>query len=70
MQSTTFRDWLITQNLRNDPIGDLARDVMDDECSRYSTGDKSLMAHVFKVHGLDNDVYKAFKAAQKEWREK
>lgn len=32
-KSLTFYNWLILQTKRNDPIGDLARDVVQDESS-------------------------------------
>lgn len=30
MSNPTFMQWLMKQNKRNDPVGDLARDVKDD----------------------------------------
>lgn len=50
MTDITFRQWLKLQKWRDDPVGDLARDFMDDTCSRGLRTVGSIRRHILYAH--------------------
>jgi hypothetical protein len=46
----TFINWLKTQHERDDQIGDLARDLLNDPCALYLITSNDLVWHAHKVH--------------------
>jgi hypothetical protein len=55
---TDFRSWLEGQAHRQDPVGDLARDVMVDWCMTARTVG-GIRRHITGQHGLRRDVARA-----------
>ena len=62
----SFRAWLLSQTDRDDPIGDLARDVRHDRGSRARTV-RGVRQRILNVGGCDAAV-DALEAAAREWR--
>lgn len=68
--SKTFAHWLRAQTRRDDPIGDLARDVTGDVrsgCLTRITSPAALREHIERVHNGDDHVLAAVGAACVEW---
>lgn len=59
----TFREWLLQQTNRNDPIGDLARDLRDD-----STAGQVTMTRFETRYPLSDAARGALLAARAEYR--
>lgn len=62
----TFRDWLISQKHRHEPIGDLALDVSWDDCSRVTGTMPDLYAHITE-HEPCTGAWRALTRAMGEW---
>ena len=63
---TTFRSWLLGQKHRDDPIGDLARELSRDRCGARLTSPITVIAHM-KAHGADEDVLAIAHRAHEQW---
>jgi|HubBroStandDraft_4_1064222.scaffolds.fasta_scaffold13436_3 hypothetical protein len=63
----TFREWLERQRDRNDPVGDIARDVDNDGCSLGDDPD-AMLAHIESAHRIVDAASHAFDRAADEWR--
>lgn len=46
MKNITFRQWLKLQRWRDDPVGDLARDLLDDPCAKGLRTVGSIRRHI------------------------
>lgn len=46
-----FRKWLVQQRDRDDAIGDLARDLKDDDCAKGLRSVRSIAKHIEAEHG-------------------
>lgn len=68
MNRATFRDWLRDQESREDPLGDLARDVAADRKCPDNPAPGDLITHLHAVHACQKAVDAAMRAAI-EWRE-
>lgn len=70
MTRPAFADWLIQQDQRNDPVGDLARDfdrdLMDGCASRALTA-HAMREHLEYVHNASSPALDALDAAEAEW---
>lgn len=65
---STFIQWLKTQKKRDDPIGDLARDVVDDSCAPKAGSFYDLKRHLVNKHDVyDEMVLGALVEAHKEY---
>ncbi len=69
MKKITFVAWILQQIDRDDPIGDLARDVKDDvNRPPDDSGYRVWLNHIeFRSHH-EQDVMDTFKAAWKEYK--
>jgi len=65
-----FRTWLGRQAGRNDPVGDIARDVAQDKCLGRRRTSKALLSHLQGSHYCDENDHAvmAMVDAIKEWR--
>jgi hypothetical protein len=65
----SFFKWLRAQVDRDDPIGDLARDYVEDKCSPRRGGYPALASHIRHAHHRDTDslVLQAAARANAEW---
>lgn len=70
MSKLSFVTWLRFRTDRDDPVGDLARDVERDPCALYLMTAKDLWLHMKDVHGVtrDEDSAAALKSAYQEWK--
>lgn len=50
MTDITFRQWLKLQRWRDDPVGDLARDLLDDPCAKGLRTVGSIRRHILYAH--------------------
>lgn len=50
MENLTFRQWLKLQRWRDDPIGDLSRDFLDDYCAKGLRSVGSIRRHILYAH--------------------
>ncbi|MEJ5225042.1 MAG: hypothetical protein WHV44_11350 [Anaerolineales bacterium] len=50
MTDMTFRQWLKLQRWRDDPVGDIARDFLDDPCAKGLRTVGSIRRHVLYAH--------------------
>lgn len=50
MIDITFRQWLKLQRWRDDLVGDLARDFMDDRCAKGLRTPSTIKKHVLYAH--------------------
>lgn len=66
--ATTFRRWLTEQRDRDDPVGDIARDVLADSCARGLWAPRSLRRHMVDTHEPIDRALDAFDRAEAEWR--
>jgi hypothetical protein len=64
----TFRQWLIQQKGRNDPVGDVARDFIDDECAKWLRSPKSIQRHIELVHNACPAALEALREAIREYK--
>lgn len=64
MTTQTFPQWLTQQNHRDDPIGDLARDVEHDPTPWATPG---TFRHHLTHTGADPAAHKALTLAENEW---
>lgn len=62
----SFRQWLKLQVERQDPVGDLARDLLNDECARGLRTISSISSHLIGEHLVSGNVLDALDRA---WRE-
>jgi len=63
-----FREWLISQVNRGDPIGELASRVAHDSCiPAAATGYPGIKHHLITKHGIDQYGENALRLAGKEW---
>lgn len=46
----TFRQWLKHQRWRDDLIGDLANDLLDDRCARWLRTPEAIRGHILYAH--------------------
>jgi len=65
----TFRQWLKQQRYRDDPVGDLARDFLADECGRRLRSVKSIRRHILFAHNAGPAVAVALAQAIHEYVE-
>lgn len=68
--SKTFAHWLRAQTRRDDPIGDLARDVTGDVrsgCLTRITSRDALFRHIAYQHAGEPHVLATVDAAEHEW---
>ena len=63
----TFYTWLIKQENRNDPVGDLATDINRDENLPKKKNKKSLLDHLYNS-GACFDCIDAFEEAWIEYK--
>jgi hypothetical protein len=66
----TFRQWLIQQKGRNDPVGDVARDFIDDECAKRLRSPKSIQRHIELAHDACPAALEALQRAIREYKAK
>ena len=66
----TFRQWLIQQKGRNDPVGDVARDFIDDECAKWLRSPKSIQRHIELAHDACPAALEALQRAIREYEVK
>lgn len=64
----TFYRWLMKQTKRDDPIGDLARDVKADTCWPKRASRIGTMQEHLHEHGAMTSVYLALDRAMMEHR--
>ena len=65
----SFRSWLLGQMARDDPIGDLARDVYADRCLGQLRTPGAIMAHIQADHFPPRASFVGiFKEALREWQ--
>jgi len=50
MTDITFRQWLKLQRWRDDLVGDLARDLLDDRCAKGLRTVGSIRRHILYAH--------------------
>lgn len=62
----SFRAWLLDQSRRDDPVGDLARDVSSDKHNKARSA-FGLRQHLFRVGAFDN-AFDALRTAEHEWK--
>lgn len=67
MTDITFRQWLKLQLFRDDPVGDLARDLLDDRCARWLRTPGSIMKHILFAHTPCAGAVEALDAAIGEY---
>lgn len=63
VKNTTFKKWLMMQEDRHDPVGDLARDSSDDMFRSRLT-----LLKIMDRYSACEDAYKALEEAYKEYR--
>ena len=64
-----FFEWLLTQQKRDDPIGDLAQDVKTDKCfPKDAQTLKDVENHLKFRHRADRDALQALRGAWKEYK--
>jgi hypothetical protein len=68
VMSTTFRRWLTEQRDRDDPVGDVARDILADGCASGLSAPRSLRRHMVDAHAPIDPALDAFDRAEAEWR--
>jgi len=66
----TFRQWLIQQKGRNDPVGDLARDFADDKCARWIRSVDAIRRHILFNHRPGLGALTALEEAIAEYTER
>ncbi len=65
---STFIQWLKTQKKRDDPVGDLARDLADDSCAPSAGSYYDLKRHLVNKHDVfDGKVLDALVRAHGEY---
>jgi uncharacterized protein YozE (UPF0346 family) len=65
----SFYSWMKAQTKRDDSIGDIARDVTEDECFPRRTGElAALRNHVEFEHTPDENALDALDRAHRKWR--
>ena len=69
MARLTFRQWLKQQRYRDDPVGNLAQDLLADECARWLRSVKSIRRHILFSHNAGPAVAMALAAAIHEYIE-
>ena len=62
----SFYQWIIKQTDRDDPVGDLANDIMDDSSFPKDGSYKSIYSHLVLV-GACRECLDAFNMAMKEY---
>lgn len=62
-----FRAWLTRQRHRDDPVGDIARDLADDGCAA-GLHQKALREHIEHDHNAGTAALEAFDAAVQQWQ--
>lgn len=65
-----FWKWLKEQAKRDDPVGDLVRDLQRDSClkkDRINYG--IILYHLREVHGVSGAVIDALRRAQREYEQ-
>lgn len=68
MTTNTFLAWLQAQTDRDDPIGDLAKDVLSDPCLPVADcGFTALRSHVKWTHHASAAALDALDRAYAEW---
>ena len=72
MREGPFREWLRRQTDRRDPVGDLARDTVQDwrdRCGRLARTPDQLRQHLDATHpDAVPGAYRAIDRAEREWR--
>ncbi|MGD0154045.1 MAG: YozE family protein [Thermacetogeniaceae bacterium] len=63
-----FNNWLKGQATRNDPVGDIARDALQDPCWP-ETGDLQELNIHLDYHGADDGAYASLRQALREYRQ-
>jgi len=67
-RASTFRKWLVGQRERDDATGDIARDVLMDECAAGLRSPRSLRRHIVREHSPICRALDAFDRAVSEWQ--
>jgi hypothetical protein len=67
LQALPFRAWLHRQRHRQDPIGDIARDIAEDRCAA-GLGTRQLRHHIEHTHDAIPAALDAYDRALQEWR--
>lgn len=69
MTDITFRQWLKLQRWRDDPVGDLARDFLDDSCAKWLRTVSSIRRHILNAHQPCSGAREVLKTAIREYLE-
>lgn len=70
MQKITFWSWLKKQIKRDDPVGDLVRDLSRDPClAKNSANFGKILYHLREEHGVGTEVIAALRQAQAEYEQ-
>lgn len=69
MRKLTFRRWLDLQKFRDDPVGDLSRDFLEDDCAKWLRSPDSIRRHILYVHGACDGAVTALNRAIREYHE-
>ena len=67
-RKTGFKTWLLRQKDRQDPVGDLARDLKADVCAGALWSVESLERHVWAFH-VSANIGMVMVALHKAWEE-
>jgi len=67
-QELGFRPWLNKQREREDPVGDIARDMREDSCAKGLRSRSGLRKHIEEKHGASDAAVAALERAWEEWR--
>lgn len=67
MTDITFRQWLKLQRRRDDLVGDLARDLLDDPCAKGLRTVSSIRRHILYAHRPCAGAVEALDAAIAEY---
>ena len=64
----TFFKWLMKQDNRNDPVGDLASDIKHDPCLPTKKTKNTLLSYVATKSCYNKNVIDAFHEAWREYK--
>jgi hypothetical protein len=67
LPSRSFRSWLVAQRDRDDATGDIAKDVLADDCASGLSSPRSLRRHILSDHNPCDAALRAFDRAVQEW---
>jgi hypothetical protein len=63
-----FRSWLREQVGRDDPVGNIAREVFPDRCLGQRRTARSMYVHRVAYHDTTPKIRATFRQAEYEWR--